>query len=145
MLSKEQFENIVSDIRKDVHETDIRFGIYNDYSTGNFVVSINKQLYNDLIAFRNTLPIDYYGELELEDYSDDMEILTDGLFYCNRSFDGEYAKFFSIAEWIDGIMPVKIVDNVDYDYKIEFIYSVTKSYKPKEEPIIKCGRCRRIR
>lgn len=140
MLSKEQFDNIINDIRKDVYETYVRFGMYVDYgdSKADCTVKINKQLYVDLIDFRNTLPIDYYGRLDHEGYDDatGMDICSDVAFLCMENEDEDYYNFFSMT-WIDGHMPIKVVDNVDYDYKVEFSYSVGKTYgmeKPKRKP-----------
>lgn len=129
MLTKEQFDNIVKDLKEDVCKVWYKFEVYED----EFVVKINKQLYEDLLEFRKTLPVDYYGRLEIEKYDSktDTHICTDGIFDCLMACDESYWNFFAIT-WIDGCMPVKIVDNVDYDYRIEFIYSKTKNYNAEK-------------
>lgn len=135
MLSKEQFDGIVNDLKEQVNRMYWRFEAFNE---NGLVVEINQQLYKDLLEFRNTLPIDYYAErLDHEGCHDVLgidvwfNVLTDGVFNCLINRDETYWTFYAI-EWINGKIPVKIVDDIDFGFRIVFTESVTFLYGTKE-------------
>ena len=133
MLNKEQFERIVKELKEEVNKMYWRFEAYDSY--GELVVEMNQQLYKDLLEFRNTLPITYFTErLDCEGYdsSTDCSILTDGIFDCLINSNETYWNFYAI-KWIDGCIPVRIVSDVNFDYRIKFTYQVTKNYNAAEK------------
>lgn len=140
MLSKEQFENIIKSIKNDVYKMDIRFGIYTDGGLpkgedGEFEIVIDKQLYNDLIAFRKTLSPYYNAQLETTDaYFKDRFIDKYGELCCCDVFnDGFFTVYVYINEivdivindYVDGRIKIKVADLEDCTYRVNFNYSIT--------------------
>lgn len=140
MLSKEQFENIIKSIKNDVYKMNIRFGIYADGGLpkreyGELELVIDKQLYDDLIAFRKTLSPYYNVQLKTtEAYFEDKYVNGyDGLCCCDVFDDG----FFTVHVWmqdivevvindyVDELTKIKVVDLEDQKYRVNFNYSIT--------------------
>lgn len=121
MMTKEQFDMIVEEIKSKEMFMNIRFEPFD----GRLIVKIDRQFYNKLIEFRKTLPIPTLDEA--------FENPSDGFFECkidskdNVSFDIEY---------INDNSKVEIVDNADYEYKIEFSYSISKPKQKEKQEIV---------
>lgn len=133
MLSKEQFDGIIESIKKDVHEIQHRFGIYKEHDCGKLLVKLDKQVYDDLIEFRKTLPLFYYEGTEIDgsgyEYLEGYDCICDYFKIYDGFFDlkivGNEIYTLDIT-WVDNIMPIELADLKDYTYKVEFIYSVER-------------------
>ena len=133
MLNKEQFDMIMSDMKKDVERAYWKFEDYD----GSLEIKINRQLYNDLIEFRETLPYDYFGVPYVYGYDSDKDrdILSDGNFrfsYADENVDNEDLLVIEDVK-LDEVdyAFVKVVKSTHYDYRVEFIYNKTKKYNFK--------------
>lgn len=140
MLSKEQFENIIKSIKNDVYKMNIRFGIYADGGLpkrehGELELVIDKQLYDDLIAFRKTLSPYYNAQLETTDaYFTDRFIDKYGELCCCDVFDDGFFTVYVyinkivdvvINDYVDELTKIKVADLEDQKYRVNFNYSIT--------------------
>lgn len=133
MLNKEQFDMIMGDMKKDVERAYWKFEDYD----GSLEIKINRQLYNDLIEFRETLPYDYFGVPYVYSYDSDKDrdILYDEYFkfsYADENVDNEDLLVIEDVK-LDEVdyAFVKVVKSTHYDYRVEFIYNKTKKYNFK--------------
>ena len=133
MMTKEQFDMIMNDMKRDVERFYWKFEDYD----GSLEIKINRQLYNDLIEFRETLPYDYFGVPYVYGYDSDKDrdILSDEHFifsYADENVNNEDLLVIEDVK-LDEVdyAFVKVVKSTHYDYRVEFIYNKTKKYNFK--------------
>ena len=130
MMTKEQFDMIMNDMKRDVERFYWKFEDYD----GSLEIKINRQLYNDLIEFRETLPYDYFGVPYVYGYDSDKDrdILSDEHFifsYADENVNNEDLLVIEDVKLDEvGYAFVKVVKSTHYDYRVEFVYSKTKKY-----------------